>query len=107
MDPTGLEIPPLEALTLTQFVESAVSAMTALGETARDMDGRAAFLLGAASWFLVEQAVRRLAGLLRWAILGAVLAGGGVAAAGALDLLGSGGAAVPASQVQPHSLRPH
>ncbi len=89
----------MESLTFAQFVEGAVSAMTSLSEQARDMDGRAAFLLGAVSWFLVEQAVRRLAGMLRWAILAAVLAGGGVAAAAALNLLGE-------EQPRPEQARP-
>ncbi len=55
----------------------------ALNERAADLDGRAAFVLGLLTWFLVEQAIRRLAGALRIAIIvGAVGAGGlGIAAA--------------------------
>ncbi|WP_207478333.1 hypothetical protein [Arenibaculum pallidiluteum] len=93
----------MDSINLTDFVGAAVGFLGTLSDTARDMDGRAAFFLGAVSWFLVEQAVRRLAGMLRWAILGAALAGGGVAAVGAVGLLGGDGpeappAAAPAQQ---------
>jgi hypothetical protein len=91
----------VEALNFAEFVDAAARAIGAASDYASEMDGRAAFFLGAATWFLVEQAVRRLAGLLRWAILGAALAGGGVAAAGALDLLGGEPEAHRPSAAQP------
>jgi len=86
---------PLDSINLPDFVTAASGFLATLSDTARDMDGRAAFFLGAVSWFLVEQAVRRLAGMLRWAILGAALAGGGVAAVGAFGLLADHPQAAP------------
>ncbi|MDX1541599.1 MAG: hypothetical protein R3349_09370 [Geminicoccaceae bacterium] len=67
----------------TSFVDWAVLFVQALNERAADLDGRAAFVLGLLTWFVVEQAIRKLAGALRIAIIvGAVGAGGlGVAAA--------------------------
>ena len=65
------------------FVDWAILFVRAINERAADLDGRAAFVLGLLTWFLVEQAIRRLAGALRVAIIvGAVGAGGlGLAAA--------------------------
>lgn len=70
----------MEFETFSGFIEWAGRLISAAGDRAADMDGRAAFLLGMVTWFMVEQAVRRLAGLLRWAILAAALVGGGTAA---------------------------
>ncbi|HYD98178.1 MAG TPA: hypothetical protein VEH84_02230 [Alphaproteobacteria bacterium] len=61
------------------FVEGAVATIAAASDYAKDMDGRAAFVLGMLTWFGIEQAVRRLAGLLRWAILAAAIGGTGFA----------------------------
>ena len=65
------------------FVDWAILFVREVNERAAGMDGRAAFVLGLLTWFLVEQAIRRLAGALRIAIIvGAVGAGGlGLAAA--------------------------
>lgn len=67
----------------SSFVGWATDAIRTVNEHAAAMDGRAAFVLGLLTWFVVEQAIRRLAGALRIAIIvGAVGAGGlGVAAA--------------------------
>jgi hypothetical protein len=70
------------------FIGWAIDVVRAANERAADMDGRAAFVLGLLTWFLIEQAIRRLAGVLRIAIIvGAVGAGGLglVAAVGALS----------------------
>jgi hypothetical protein len=69
------------------FVDQAVNLVLIAADRAAELDGRLAFLLGMATWFTVEQAIRRLAGLLRWAILAAVLAGGGAAAVSLFGLL--------------------
>jgi hypothetical protein len=68
----------------SEFVGAAVRFVGMMSDRAENMDGRLAFLLGLGTWFVVEQVIRRLAGMLRWAILGAALAGGGVAAASVL-----------------------
>lgn len=61
------------------FVSGAVDVIGAMSDRAAAMDGRAAFVLGMLTWFGVEQAVRKLAGLLRWAILVTAIGAGGVA----------------------------
>jgi len=42
------------------------------------LDARTAFFVGVVAWFLVEQAIRRMASVLRMAVLATVLAGGGL-----------------------------
>jgi len=64
---------------LTDFI---AQASLLVGETARLIDGldaRTAFFVGIMTWFLVEQGIRRLAGMLRVAILTTALAGTGLA----------------------------
>jgi hypothetical protein len=60
------------------FVEWAVRFIGAVNERAAAMDGRAAFVLGLLTWFVVEQAIRKLAGLLRIAIIVAAVGAGGL-----------------------------
>ncbi|MCW2242382.1 hypothetical protein [Azospirillum canadense] len=77
----------MEISTFEGFISWAGHLIAAVGDQAKGLDGRTAFLLGMATWFLVEQAIRRLAGLLRWAILGAALIGGGAAAVSLLGVV--------------------
>lgn len=77
----------MEISTFEGFVGWAGQMIATVGDQAKDLDGRTAFLLGMATWFLVEQAIRRLAGLLRWAILGAALVGGGAAVVSLLGVV--------------------
>lgn len=67
----------MDGMDVQGFVSGAIDFIKGMSDRAADMDGRAAFVLGMLTWFGVEQAVRRLAGILRWTILvGAVGAGG-------------------------------
>ncbi len=67
----------MDGVDFQSFVGGAIDFISSMSDKAADMDGRVAFVLGMLTWFAVEQAVRRLAGILRWAILiGAVGAGG-------------------------------
>jgi hypothetical protein len=73
---------------LSGFVEAAIDFIAAVNEQAAAMDGRAAFVLGLLTWFAVEQAIRRLAGALRIAIIVGALGAGGLGLAaflGAFD----------------------
>lgn len=69
-------------LSFGAVVQWGIDVLTVVNEQAATMDGRAAFVLGVVTWFLIEQAIRRLAGLLRIAIIVGALgaAGLGVAA---------------------------
>ena len=51
------------------FIQWAIDFMVATSNRVSELDGRLAFVTGAVSWFLVEQAIRRLAGIIRIAIL--------------------------------------
>lgn len=54
---------------MEQFVQWGIDFMVGVSDNVSEMDGRLAFAVGAVSWFLVEQAIRRLAGIARIAIL--------------------------------------
>ena len=54
---------------MEQFVQWGIDFMVGVSDNVSSMDGRIAFVIGAVSWFLVEQAIRRLAGIARIAIL--------------------------------------
>lgn len=71
------------------FVGGAVDVIGAASERAADLDGRAAFILGLLTWFLVEQAVRRLAGALRIAIIVGAVGAGGLGLAAAIGAIAS------------------
>ena len=51
------------------FIQWGIDFMVTTTNKVSDLDGRVAFVTGAVSWFLVEQAIRRLAGIIRIAIL--------------------------------------
>ena len=51
------------------FVQWGIDFMVGISNNVSELDGRIAFVTGAVSWFLVEQAIRRLAGIIRIAIL--------------------------------------
>ena len=76
----------MDVNSFSDFVGMAVRFIGTMSDRAKDMDGRLAFMLGLGTWFVVEQMIRRLAGMLRWAILGAALAGGGAAVVSVLGL---------------------
>ena len=71
------------------FVDQAVNLIRWANERAVTMDGRAAFVLGLLTWFLVEQAIRRLAGALRIAILVAAVGAGGAGLVALVAALGA------------------
>lgn len=62
-----------------EFVGQAGRFIDAAAGTVDGMNARTAFAVGIATWFLVEQAIRTLAGSLRAAILATAVGGGGVA----------------------------
>ncbi|WP_431860160.1 hypothetical protein [Azospirillum sp.] len=64
----------------TQLVQATSSFIAAAAGKVDTLDPRTAFFVGIATWFLVEQAVRRFAGALRTAILVTALVGTGYAA---------------------------
>ena len=70
------------------FIEQALAFIGWANERAAVMDGRAAFVLGLLTWFAVEQAIRRLAGMLRLAILVAALGASGVGLAALVTTFG-------------------
>lgn len=74
----------MDVNSFSDFVGATTRFVGMMSDRASEMDGRLAFLLGLGTWFAVEQMIRRLAGILRWAILGAALAGGGMAVASVL-----------------------
>ncbi|MGB1161277.1 MAG: hypothetical protein ACPG40_08685 [Alphaproteobacteria bacterium] len=51
------------------FIQWCIDFMVATSNKVSDLDGRLAFVIGAVSWFLVEQAIRKFAGIIRIAIL--------------------------------------
>ena len=51
------------------FIQWSIDFMVATSNKVSDLDGRLAFVVGAVSWFLVEQAIRKFAGFIRVAIL--------------------------------------
>ncbi|MGB0824006.1 MAG: hypothetical protein ACPGSK_07715 [Alphaproteobacteria bacterium] len=51
------------------FIQWGIDFMVGISNNVSALDGRLAFVTGAVSWFLVEQAIRRLAGIVRIAIL--------------------------------------
>ena len=59
---------------MESFVQESIDFIVAVSQRAAELDGRLAFALGLVTWFLVEQAIRRFAGLLRRAILLGALA---------------------------------
>lgn len=74
--------------TLQEFTEAAVQFIRAANDHAATLDGRVAFVLGLLTWFAVEQAIRRMAGALRIAIIVAALGASGLGVAtflGAFD----------------------
>lgn len=74
--------------TLQEFTQWAAQFIRTVNEHAADLDGRAAFVLGLLTWFTVEQAIRRMAGALRIAIIVAALGASGLGVAtflGAFD----------------------
>lgn len=78
----------MEPDTLQQVAEWAVGFIRSINEHAATLDGRVAFVLGLLTWFTVEQAIRRMAGALRIAIIVAALGASGLGVAtflGALD----------------------
>lgn len=74
----------------SEFVGWAVGFVRAANERAAELDGRAAFVLGLLTWFLIEQAVRRLAGALRIAIIVGALGAGGLGLAAAIGAIADG-----------------
>jgi len=73
---------------LGAILHEAIWFVGALNEQAAQLDGLAAFVLGLLTWFSVEQAVRRMAGALRLAIIVAAVGASGVGVAtlfGAFD----------------------
>ena len=54
---------------MEQFIQWGIDFMVGTSDNVATLDGRIAFVVGAVSWFLVEQAIRRLAGIARIAIL--------------------------------------
>jgi len=76
---------------LETFIDTAAALIRTLNEQAAALDGRAAFVLGLFTWFLVEQAVRRLAGALRIAIIVAALGGAGLGTAAWFGAFDDGG----------------
>lgn len=73
------------------FLDWAVQFVGAVNEQAAGLDGRAAFVLGLLTWFTVEQALRRITGALRLAIIVAAVGASGVGIAallGAFDAQG-------------------
>jgi hypothetical protein len=71
----------------SEFVEWAVRFVQMVNERAADLDGRAAFVLGLLTWFVVEQAIRRLSSALRIAIIVGALGAGGLGLASAIGTL--------------------
>ena len=51
------------------FIQWGIDFMVGVSNNVSQLDGRLAFVIGAVSWFLVEQAIRKFAGLIRIAIL--------------------------------------
>ncbi len=66
---------------LGAFLDEAIWFVGAVNEQAATLDGRAAFVLGLLTWFSVEQAIRRMAGALRLAIIVAAVGASGVGVA--------------------------
>ena len=62
-----------------EFVGQATRFINGAALMVDGMNSRSAFVVGLVTWFLVEQAIRRLAGGLRIAILATAVAGSGVA----------------------------
>lgn len=78
------------------FVDWAVQFVGAVNDQAAVLDGRVAFVLGLLTWFSVEQAIRRITGALRLAIIVAAVGASGVGVAalfGAFDAQALFGAA--------------
>lgn len=78
----------METETLQQFTDWAVRFIRSANDHAATLDGRVAFVLGLLTWFVVEQAIRRMAGALRIAIIVAALGASGLGVAtflGAFD----------------------
>ena len=69
------------------FIQSMIEFIGTVSTKAADLDGRVAFFLGLVTWFVVEQIIRRLAGLLRCAILIGALAAAGSSLKYFLELL--------------------
>lgn len=81
------------------FIDQAVRFIGWANQKAAAMDGRAAFVLGLLTWFAVEQAIRRLAGALRLAIIVAALGASGVGLAALVASFGDDGPAPAAPAV--------
>lgn len=79
----------------SSFVDWAVAFIRIANEQAAEMDGRAAFVLGLLTWFLVEQAIRRLIGSLRVAIIVGAVGVGGLGLAAAIATLAESGNGAP------------
>jgi hypothetical protein len=77
----------MEGLSFAAVVDVARQFILEANERAANLDGRAAFVLGLLTWFAVEQAIRRLAGVLRIAIIVAALGATGFGAVALLDFL--------------------
>lgn len=73
------------------FVDWAVRFIGALNEQAAALDGRVAFVLGLLTWFTVEQALRRLTGAVRLAIIVAAVGASGVGLAALLGAFDGAG----------------
>lgn len=83
-------IPAAQSLT-----DRALAFIAGLADSAAELDGRVAFFLGIVTWFLVEQAIRKAAGLLRLAILFGALSAAGLSLAAILSMISASTTSVP------------
>lgn len=59
---------------LSEIIETLTAYVITVGEKVDEMPGTYAFGMGLATWFIVEQILRRIASAMRWVILiGAVV----------------------------------
>lgn len=79
---------------LAALAETLIAWIVAIGQRVDDLPGLVAFSLGLATWFTVEQVLRRVMSGLRWVVLIGVLAGLGVSAPYVLGLMFERGGAV-------------
>ena len=59
------------------LIQGFIDFISVMSAKAAEMDGRLGFFLGLVTWFIVEQIIRRMAGILRWAVIIGALAAGG------------------------------
>ncbi|MGB0843336.1 MAG: hypothetical protein ACPGVN_01175 [Alphaproteobacteria bacterium] len=63
--------------TSPDLIQGFIDFIQLMSLKAGEMDGRMGFFLGLVTWFVVEQIIRRMAGVLRWAVIIGALAAGG------------------------------